>query len=181
MLALGTTKNNNEGRRRFSDEQIRLLESMFETQSRPEFKMKQQLANKLGLHPRQVAIWFQNRRARSKSRQTELEYNNLQQNYDNLASMSESLKEENQALLNQLQMLRELAKTQQGNITTRHDFTNKSSNKELIGTISLSMTNNPTLHSENYNHQITVPFKDNTSYAQDDGSLVPDHQNWWEF
>ncbi|GJY27505.1 hypothetical protein Tco_0403272 [Tanacetum coccineum] len=72
----------------------------------------------------------------------------------------------------QLQTLRELAKTQQGNITTRHDFTNKSTNKELSGTISLSMTNNPTLHSENYNHQITVPLKDNTSYAQDDGSLI---------
>ncbi|GJV49258.1 RNA-directed DNA polymerase, eukaryota, reverse transcriptase zinc-binding domain protein [Tanacetum coccineum] len=79
MLALGTTKNTNEGRRRFSDEQIQLLESMFETQSRPEFKMKQQLANKLGLHPRQVAIWFQNRRA-----------------------SDQSLKEENQALLNQI-------------------------------------------------------------------------------
>ncbi|PWA51469.1 leucine zipper, homeobox-associated, Homeodomain-like protein [Artemisia annua] len=191
MLAIGTTKNKNEGRRRFSDEQIRFLEYVFETQSRPELRMKQQVANKLGLHPHQVAIWFQNRRARSKSRQTELEYNNLQQSYDTLASKSESLKEENQALLNQLQMLRELAKKQQGNITTRHDFTNKSSNKELSGMISLSMTNNSTLLSENYNHQIVDPFKDNTSYAQDDGriidaedqsgSLVPDHPNWWEF
>lgn len=90
----------------------------------------------------------------------------------------------------QLQTLRELAKTQ-GNVTTRHNFTNKSSNKELSGTISLSMTNTSTLLLENYNHQTVVPFKDNTSYAQDDGriidtedqsgSLVPDHPNWWEF
>lgn len=102
MSAAGTIKNKNEGRSRFSDEQIRFLEYMFETQSRPELRMKQQLAKELGLHPRQVAIWFQNRRARSKSKQKEQEYNNLKNNYEMLASKSESLKEENQTLLTQV-------------------------------------------------------------------------------
>ncbi|KAI3691904.1 hypothetical protein L6452_31707 [Arctium lappa] len=102
MSAAIRTKNKDEGRSRFSNEQIQFLEYMFETQSRPELRTKQQLANKLGLHPRQVAIWFQNRRARSKSRQTEQEYNILKHNYEALASKSESLKEENQALLTQV-------------------------------------------------------------------------------
>lgn len=100
------TKNknerNNEGRKRFTDKQISFLEYMFETQSRPELRIKHQLANELGLHPRQVAIWFQNKRARSKSRQIEQEYNTLKHNYEMLASKSESLKKENQALLNQV-------------------------------------------------------------------------------
>ncbi|KAJ6388438.1 hypothetical protein OIU77_026915 [Salix suchowensis] len=46
---------------------------MFESKSRPEPEMKQQLADEIGLEPRQVAIWFQNRRARLKTKQVEKE------------------------------------------------------------------------------------------------------------
>uniref|UniRef100_A0A6N2K6F0 Homeobox-leucine zipper protein n=1 Tax=Salix viminalis TaxID=40686 RepID=A0A6N2K6F0_SALVM len=46
---------------------------MFESKSRPEPEMKQQLADEIGLEPRQVAIWFQNRRARLKTKQVENE------------------------------------------------------------------------------------------------------------
>ncbi|KAB5564664.1 hypothetical protein DKX38_004718 [Salix brachista] len=45
---------------------------MFESKSRPEPEMKQQLADEIGLEPRQVAIWFQNRRARLKTKQVPL-------------------------------------------------------------------------------------------------------------
>ncbi|CAN4077474.1 unnamed protein product [Withania somnifera] len=95
-------------RRRFNDEQIKLLENMFETESRPELRTKQQLAKSLGLQPRQVAIWFQNKRARSKSKQLELEYRVLQISYDNLGSKYELLKKEHESLLIQLQKLRKL-------------------------------------------------------------------------
>ncbi|CAI9759323.1 unnamed protein product [Fraxinus pennsylvanica] len=96
----------NNCRQRFSDEQIKSLEIIFETESRPELRMKQHLANKLGLQPRQVAIWFQNKRARSKSKELERDYDMLKADYDKLASQFESLKEENQALLIQLQRLK---------------------------------------------------------------------------
>ncbi|KAH0707275.1 hypothetical protein KY290_011866 [Solanum tuberosum] len=99
---------NDNMRRRFNDEQIKSLENMFETESRPELRTKQQLAKRLGLQPRQVAIWFQNKRARSKSKQLELEYRMLQISYDNLGSKYELLKKEHESLLIQLQRLRKL-------------------------------------------------------------------------
>ncbi|GMY08095.1 homeobox-leucine zipper protein ATHB-12-like [Fagus crenata] len=49
----------NKNMRRFNDEQIKLLESMFKAESRPESWIKQQLANKLGLHPHQIATCFE--------------------------------------------------------------------------------------------------------------------------
>ncbi|XP_024996964.1 homeobox-leucine zipper protein ATHB-7-like isoform X2 [Cynara cardunculus var. scolymus] len=189
MSAVKTRKNKDEGRSRFSNEQIQFLEYMFETQSRPELRTKQQLANKLGLHPRQVAIWFQNRRARSKSRQTEQEYNLLKHDYEALACKSESLKEENQSLLTQ--MLRDLAKTQQGNITMRPDFANKSSNENFDDKITLSMADNSKVLSENDNQEIHVPFYGDTSYVGEDGKIIEteehksrsdsDRPSWWEF
>ncbi|KAF8413387.1 hypothetical protein HHK36_001368 [Tetracentron sinense] len=94
-------------RKRFSDDQIRSLESMFESESKLDPRQKLQLATELGLHPRQVAIWFQNRRARWKSKKLERDYSKLRANYDTIASQFESLKKENQSLLKQLHKLKD--------------------------------------------------------------------------
>ncbi|KAH6791404.1 homeobox 7 [Perilla frutescens var. frutescens] len=99
----------NSTRKRFSDDQIKSLETTFESESRPELHLKQNLANNLGLQPRQVAIWFQNKRARSKSKQIEREYSMLKSNYDSLALQFEALRKENQALVIQAQKLRKMA------------------------------------------------------------------------
>ncbi|XVF10151.1 hypothetical protein REPUB_Repub07fG0157900 [Reevesia pubescens] len=101
-------KNKMKNNRRFSDEQIRLLESIFESEMKLEPRKKLQLAREVGLQPRQVAIWFQNRRARWKSKQIEQDYRRLRVNYDNLASRFESLKKEKQSLISQMQKLSEL-------------------------------------------------------------------------
>lgn len=100
MPKITTTKKkkSNKNKRRFSDEQIRSLESMFESESRLEPGKKLQVAKDLGLQPRQVAIWFQNKRARRKSKQLERDHTILQSNYDHLASKYEGLKKEKQAL-----------------------------------------------------------------------------------
>ncbi|KAF8379785.1 hypothetical protein HHK36_029234 [Tetracentron sinense] len=101
-------KSKNSKKRRFSHEQIKSMESMFESESKLETRQKLHLATELGLHPRQVAIWFQNRRARWKSKNLERDYSILRANYDTLASQFESLKKEQQSLLIQLQKLRDL-------------------------------------------------------------------------
>ncbi|KAK8679924.1 hypothetical protein V6N13_108883 [Hibiscus sabdariffa] len=101
-------KSEMKNKRRFSDEQIRLLESVFESETRLEPRKKMQVARELGLQPRQVAIWFQNRRARWKSKRIEQDYNTLKADYDNLESRFESLKKEKQSLILQMQKLSEL-------------------------------------------------------------------------
>ncbi|KAA8533554.1 hypothetical protein F0562_031012 [Nyssa sinensis] len=101
-------KNKNKNMRRFTDEQIRSLESIFKSETKLEPRKKMVLARELGLQPRQIAIWFQNKRARWKSKQIEQDYRVLKANYDNLNAQFESLKKEKQSLLIQLQKLSDL-------------------------------------------------------------------------
>ncbi|XP_054789111.1 homeobox-leucine zipper protein ATHB-12-like [Prosopis cineraria] len=107
-------KNKIENGRRFSDEQIRSLECIFESESKLEPRKKMQLARDLGLQPRQVAIWFQNRRARWKSKRIEQEYRKLRDEYDNLSSLFESIKKEKESLQAEVQKLRDLSETCNG-------------------------------------------------------------------
>uniref|UniRef100_A0A803KZT1 Homeobox-leucine zipper protein n=1 Tax=Chenopodium quinoa TaxID=63459 RepID=A0A803KZT1_CHEQI len=86
-------------KRRFTDEQVKSLESIFENETKLEPKKKVQVARELGLQPRQVAIWFQNKRARYKSKQLEKEYSTLKSNYNSLAKRFEDLKKEKQSLV----------------------------------------------------------------------------------
>ncbi|MCL7029505.1 hypothetical protein MKW94_022976 [Papaver nudicaule] len=58
----------------------------------PERKMK--LSKELGLHPRQVATWFQNRRARLKGKHIERLYNELKQDYENVSRENQHLQQE---------------------------------------------------------------------------------------
>ncbi|KAH0658485.1 hypothetical protein KY289_027233 [Solanum tuberosum] len=98
-------KKSHEDGKRFSDEQVKVLESMFKQKTTLEPSKKLELARDLGLQPRQVAIWFQNRRARWKTKQLEHEYRRLKDEFDNLAIKFESLKKEKKSLLKQLQEL----------------------------------------------------------------------------
>ncbi|CAL5069147.1 unnamed protein product [Urochloa decumbens] len=97
-----------ERKRRFTDEQIRSLESMFHAhQAKLEPREKAELARELGLQPRQVAIWFQNKRARWRSKQLEHDYAALRAKFDALRDRVESLKHEKLALTTQLKELSE--------------------------------------------------------------------------
>lgn len=90
-----------EKKRRLSAEQVQSLERTFELENKLEPDRKIQLAEDLNLQPRQVAIWFQNRRARWKTKQLEKDYesleasfNSLKANYDNLVKEKDRLKAE---------------------------------------------------------------------------------------
>ncbi|CAH9090199.1 unnamed protein product [Cuscuta epithymum] len=96
-----------EKKRRLSPEQVHFLEQSFEVENRLEPERKVQLAKELGLHPRQVAIWFQNRRARYKTKHIEKEYDSLKTSFNQLKADFDSLSLENEKLRNEVQVLTE--------------------------------------------------------------------------
>ncbi|KAK2994081.1 hypothetical protein RJ640_024345 [Escallonia rubra] len=85
-------------KRRLSPEQVHLLEKSFEVENKLEPERKTQLAKKLGMQPRQVAVWFQNRRARWKTKQLERDYDKLKSSYDSLMSDYDSILTGNEKL-----------------------------------------------------------------------------------
>ncbi|KAJ4727245.1 Homeobox-leucine zipper protein [Melia azedarach] len=86
---------------RLSKEQSLLLEETFKEHSTLNPKQKLALAKQLNLRPRQVEVWFQNRRARTKLKQTEVDCEYLKRCCENLT-------EENRRLQKEVQELRAL-------------------------------------------------------------------------
>ncbi|KAI4321414.1 hypothetical protein MLD38_034797 [Melastoma candidum] len=91
-----------EKKRRLSVDQVKSLEKSFEKENRLEPERKSRLAEELGLQPKQVAIWFQNRRARWKTKRLERDYGALKSDYDSLKADYDCLDHENKSLLSQL-------------------------------------------------------------------------------
>lgn len=89
---------------RLSKEQSVVLEDRFKEHSSLNPKQKQTLAKQLNLQPRQVEVWFQNRRARTKLKQTEVECELLRKCCDTLT-------DENKRLRNEIHELKALKKT----------------------------------------------------------------------
>ncbi|KAL3528745.1 hypothetical protein ACH5RR_008067 [Cinchona calisaya] len=81
---------------RHTAEQIREMEALFKESPHPDEKQRQELSKQLGLHPRQVKFWFQNRRTQIKA---------IQERHENalLKTEMEKLHEENKALRETIQ------------------------------------------------------------------------------
>ncbi|XP_043725012.1 homeobox-leucine zipper protein HAT5-like isoform X2 [Telopea speciosissima] len=87
-----------EKKRRLTANQVQFLERSFEVENKLEPEKKIQLAKDLGLNPRQIAIWFQNRRARWKTKQLEKDYEALKASYNGLKADYENLLQEKDKL-----------------------------------------------------------------------------------
>ncbi|KAL5538197.1 hypothetical protein UlMin_045532 [Ulmus minor] len=86
---------------RLSKDQAMVLEETFKEHSTLNPKQKLALAKQLNLRPRQVEVWFQNRRARTKLKQTEVDC-------EHLKMCCERLTEENRRLQKEVHELRAL-------------------------------------------------------------------------
>ncbi|KAL6554208.1 hypothetical protein OROMI_019881 [Orobanche minor] len=64
--------------KRLTQDQIRLLEVSFAATKKLEPEIKFQLARELGVPPRQIAIWYQNKRARWRNQSLESGYVSIQ-------------------------------------------------------------------------------------------------------
>ncbi|EOA27512.1 hypothetical protein CARUB_v10023652mg [Capsella rubella] len=79
---------------RLSKEQALVLEETFKVHSTLNPKQKLVLAKQLNLRARQVEVWFQNRRARTKLKQTEVDCEYLKRCCDNLTEENRRLQKE---------------------------------------------------------------------------------------
>jgi homeobox-leucine zipper protein len=87
-----------EKKRRLAMQQVRGLERSFETDNKLDPDRKARIARELGLQPHQVAVWFQNRRARSKTKQLERDFAALRARHDALRADCDALRRDKDAL-----------------------------------------------------------------------------------
>ncbi|KDO60998.1 hypothetical protein CISIN_1g040769mg [Citrus sinensis] len=89
-----SSTSSQERKKRLTSDQLESLERSFQEEIKLDPDRKMKLARELGLQPRQIAVWFQNRRARWKSKQLELLYDSLKQEYDAVSREKLKLQEE---------------------------------------------------------------------------------------
>ncbi|KAF8093862.1 hypothetical protein N665_0376s0009 [Sinapis alba] len=119
-----------EKKRRLNMEQVKTLEKNFELGNKLEPERKMQLARALGLQPRQIAIWFQNRRARWKTKQLEKDYDTLKRQFDSLKAENVLLQTHNQKLQAEIMSLKKREQTESINLNkeTEGSCSNRSDN-----------------------------------------------------
>ncbi|KAK0573391.1 hypothetical protein LWI29_007454 [Acer saccharum] len=119
-----------EKKRRLNMEQVKTLEKNFELGNKLEPERKMQLARALGLQPRQIAIWFQNRRARWKTKQLEKDYDLLKRQYEAIKADNDALQAQNHKLQAEIMALknREVNESINLNKETEGSCSNRSEN-----------------------------------------------------
>ncbi|CAI5525054.1 unnamed protein product [Closterium sp. Naga37s-1] len=88
----GDGGDGNKRKMRLSQDQISMLEQVFQKHPKLVARQKASLAERLGVRVRQVEVWFQNRRARTKVKQTEAELEGLRRRCQLLAEENKRLK-----------------------------------------------------------------------------------------
>ncbi|KAG1331923.1 putative homeobox-leucine zipper protein HOX18 [Cocos nucifera] len=90
----GSNRGGTRKKLRLTNEQSMLLEDSFRSHNTLTSSRKHHLAQRLNLRPRQVEVWFQNRRARTKLKQTEMERELLKKTCESLMNENRRLKRE---------------------------------------------------------------------------------------
>ncbi|KAM7263610.1 hypothetical protein ACFE04_001293 [Oxalis oulophora] len=86
--------SNQDKKKRLTTDQLDSLERSFHEDIKLDPDRKMKLSRELGLHPRQIAVWFQNRRARWKTKQLERLYDTLKNEFDTVFKEKQKLQDE---------------------------------------------------------------------------------------
>ncbi|XP_073030870.1 homeobox-leucine zipper protein ATHB-52-like [Primulina eburnea] len=97
-----------KNKKRLNQEQVGILETNFCFNNKLDPDRKHQLALELGVPPRQVSIWYQNKRAREKNQSLETDHRALQQRLENVLAENTSLRGEVERLRGELCKIQEL-------------------------------------------------------------------------
>ncbi|KAK8686794.1 hypothetical protein V6N13_125811 [Hibiscus sabdariffa] len=146
-----------EKKRRLNMEQVKTLEKNFELGNKLEPERKMQLARALGLQPRQIAIWFQNRRARWKTKQLEKDYDLLKRQYEAIKADNSALQALNQKLHAEIMTLKSGEPTESINLNkeTEGSCSNRSENSSDI---KLDISRTPATDSPLSTHPTSITF-----------------------
>ncbi|XP_047966101.1 homeobox-leucine zipper protein ATHB-52-like [Salvia hispanica] len=87
-------KQQTKEKKRLSEEQVRILEWNFNFNKKLDPDHKSRLAFELGIPPRQVAIWYQNKRARDKIQGLEMEHKGVQMQLESVLIDNSRLRKE---------------------------------------------------------------------------------------
>ncbi|KAF5930208.1 hypothetical protein HYC85_031081, partial [Camellia sinensis] len=148
-----------EKKRRLNLEQVKTLEKNFKLGNKLESERKMQLARALGLQPRQIAIWFQNRRARWKTKQLEKDYDVLKRQFDAIKADNDALQSQNQKLQAEIIALKNREPTESINLNKEIEgsSSNRSENSSEIK-LDISTRTPPAMDSPSSNHHHGHPI-----------------------
>ncbi|MFS7994600.1 putative transcription factor homeobox-WOX family [Helianthus anomalus] len=118
--------------KRLTEDQVRLLESEFDSTKKLDPERKQQLSRQLGIPPRQIAIWYQNKRARWKNQSLEHDYTMLQLQLE--ATLVETVQ-----LQKEVEQLRAELNKVKAEQTQRHKHYNNNNNHRYSMNYSISI------------------------------------------
>ncbi|KAL2533584.1 putative homeobox-leucine zipper protein ATHB-51 [Abeliophyllum distichum] len=157
-----------EKKKRLSSEQLESLENSFQVEIKLDPDRKMKLAKELGLQPRQIAVWFQNRRARWKAQQLERLYDELKQEFDDVSR-------EKQKLLEEVVTLRAILKEQVTKKQVCTGYNAEVSGEETVESTSIPTSNKP--RGSSSTHQ-NIPDQSNYVLNVDDyNPIMPQYWN----
>ncbi|XP_047331980.1 putative homeobox-leucine zipper protein ATHB-51 [Impatiens glandulifera] len=164
-------------KKRLTNEQLEYLESSFQEEIKLEPDRKMRLSKELGLQPRQVAIWFQNRRARWKTKQVENLYKSLKHQFDIVSKEKQELQQEIlalKAMLNEQVQKNQISNGYTEIMSGEETVDNTSIRNEMSSNNPQMIRDDPQIHNrmtDDHNHvnyvlKTTIPICDYDSMVQ---------------
>ncbi|XP_023544742.1 putative homeobox-leucine zipper protein ATHB-51 [Cucurbita pepo subsp. pepo] len=119
-------KKKKKTKTKLSPDQLESLERRFQEEVKLDPDRKMKLSKELGLQPRQIAIWFQNRRARWKTKQLQHLYDTLKQEFDTISNQKHTLQQQVMKLKTMLLLREEATRNPQGSMAYTDEETAES-------------------------------------------------------